>query len=464
MGIFKAYDVRGIYQQNLFEKNAYLLGYYFIKYTNLKKIKLARDYRLSGSNLTKFFILGVLKANAKVEYQGQISTVNFYHSLFEGVNSGVVVTASHNDKEYNGFKFIVNGVSFDMRNGLGEVEKLVDENLDCLDYEEQEEFLTLPFEEFLLKFEIIENKKSLANYISFLYKFLNNIFSRKDLEILKSIKFSLDYSSGMSGMALVSLFNKLSFSNINHYNFMPDGNFPIHSPDPLKAQRFLEEQKNLGEFVGVFDGDGDRICFYNKNANVISQDKVIFKYIEEFSKFGNKFVVDLRVSKNIFDLAQDKKLNVEKLRVGRAFYQDYMKENDCFFGAELSGHLFFKEFTYLDNPDIALIYMLKFVLDNLKEVGLENFNFENILSHFSNYFKLQEINLKVKDADLCLNKLEKEFSNSIVSKMDGISFDLGNIWFNVRKSNTEPIIRINLEGNTQEEVIAFRERLEKLLN
>lgn len=464
MGIFKAYDVRGIYGKNLSEKEAYFLGYYFVKYSGLKNLKLAKDCRLSGDELAKYFVLGAFKSDCNIEYQGEISTVNFYHTLFAGVNSGVIITASHNPKEYNGFKFILNGVSFDSRNGLMDVEKLIDENKDNLSFNEiEKKYIDYNFEKLCKELDVKKNHSSLEEYINFLKNFVNKKFSKKDIEILRNLNFSLDYSSGMSGLALVSLFNSLGFSKLTHLNFMPDGRFPIHSPDPFKVDDYLKNKNNTGYFTGVFDGDGDRICFYDKNGNFVFQDRIIEKFIEVFSKEHKNFVVDLRVSKSIFDLAKKLDVSVEKLRVGRAFYQDYMKENFCFFGAELSGHLFFEEFNYMDNPDIGIIYILKFVLEEIKKVGMENFEFENLFSKYLNYYKLKEWNVEVQDTDLALKKLFENYEKNLVSEMDGFSFELDNVWFNIRKSNTEPILRINLEGNSQKDVDSFRNELALLL-
>jgi len=461
MSIFKAYDVRGIYNKDFTEKEAYFIGYYLVKYLNLNELKIAHDKRESYEVLTTYLIKGILDAGAKVDYLGLSSTPNFYYSLFNGVQSGVMVTASHNPKEYNGFKVMHNLESFDSRNGLYELEKLIKQDKDKRGFyynRINEELTGKTLIQFLQENNLKYNS-TLNEYSEFLVGKYNEILNEEEIKILSKLNFSLDFSSGVSSLANVKAMESLPF-NINLINHIVDGTFPIHSPDPKKAKNFIKSQENLGEFTAVFDGDGDRIIFYDENKDPILVDYTIAGYIDYFSKTheGKNFVCDLRASKTISDF-NNNGLSVELIRVGRAFYKEYMDKHECRFGAELSGHLFFKEFHNLDNPDIALIHMLKIYAMNL--IKNPKIKFSEIFDKYKNYYKIEEMNIKVSDADFTIEKLKEKFFKNIVSQIDGVSFNFNDYWFNIRKSNTEPIIRINFEGEKKEKTLRkYNELLE----
>lgn len=468
MGIFKAYDIRGVYEKELTEKDAYLIAYYLVKFKNLKTFKVSHDGRNSYESLTKFFIKGLIDANCKIEYLAMTSTPNFYFSLFEGVNNGVMITASHNPAEYNGFKIMLDLVSFDSRNGLYDLEKLVLSDKDNLKLKFDE--IKNNFKKINLKTFINDNLKDITiidNVISKYKSFLKNIFdnnlTNEEINILKTKKIAIDFSSGVSSISGFEFFNNLNL-DINFFNEKVDGNFPNHSPDPVKAKDYLKKNLKNNYFAAAFDGDGDRICFYDSKGNQILTDFVIAKYINFFNEKLNstKFVCDLRVSKVIVDMVTQKNINIDFIRVGRAFYQSHMKEKNCKFGAELSGHLFFDEFKNLDNPDIALIYMLKIVAQNLLKD--KNLDFNSIFKKFEVYYKFPETNLKVKSTALVLEKLEEKYKKNISSKIDGLSFNFDTFWFNIRASNTEPVIRINFEGNDKKLVEIEMKKLINLIN
>jgi phosphomannomutase len=458
--IFKAYDVRGVYERDLDEKDAYLIGYYFVKYLGLDELKVSHDCRLSSNSLCKFFIKGLLDASCRPIYQGLSSTPNFYYSLFEGVSSGVMITASHNSKEYNGFKFMNNLESFDSRNGLKEIEKLVLEDKDkradnFLDIEKEIKGLSLVV--FLQK-EKVETSLKLNEYVNCLEDYYNMNLDGDEKKALENVKIGFDFSSGVSSLALVPFLKKIGL-NCVFLNDQLDGNFLVHAPDPTKAGEFLEGKKDLGvDLFMVFDGDGDRVVFYDENSKQVLPDYPMALLIDYFSENSDKFVVDLRASRIISDICDEKKVKLDLLRVGRSFYQDFMRENDVMFGGELSGHLFFKDFKYLDNPDFAVIYMLKIIAREILNNG--SFSFLKLVEKYKKYYKIPETNMVVDDATKVLDSLKDEYGEYLILKLDGYSFDCESFWFNVRKSNTEPKIRITFEGY---EEVQTKEEFDKLI-
>jgi phosphomannomutase len=461
MSIYKAYDIRGIYGKELSESDAYLFGYYLIKNTNLEEIKIAHDLRLSYETLTKFLIQGILDANCNVNYLGKSSTPNFYFSLFKNVNSGIMITASHNPKEYNGFKTIIGGDSFDSRNGLYEIESLILEDKD-----NKKEFFNqikpslegYSLNEFLEEREIKLNSK-LGEYIDFLKNFYEIILTEQEKEVIQKLDINLDFSSGVSSLA-VCHFLREEYITFKFYNDVPDGNFPIHSPDPIKAKDFIKSLNQKPFFSASFDGDGDRIIFYDEENELVLPDYIISLLIDYFiSQKNNSFLCDLRVSKSLFDLCLEKKVQLNTMRVGRAFYKTFLDEHNSVFGAELSGHFFFRDFQNFDNPDIALIYILKIISKEILKD--KTITFSKLIEKYKTYHKIQEENISVKNSKNILKNLKDNYKENIVSELDGLSLDFKTYWYNIRESNTEPVLKINFEGIEQKETIKQFEKLKK---
>lgn len=464
MGIFKAYDIRGIYKEELTKKHAYMIAYYTCKYFNFKEIKIAHDSRESYDELTKYFILGAQNFNTKILYQGMLSTPNFYYTLFEGCSDGVIITASHNPKEYNGFKIMKNLDGVNYETGIKEIEKMYIEDKDSIS-SKFEEIQTI-YDKILLK-EIVEELKENNNlviedykksYLNFLEEFYNKTLTREEKETLKTKKIAFDFGNGMSSQAIKPFVEKI-LENTIFYNYNIDGTFPTHTPDPSKAKDFVSKTKENFDLLIAFDGDGDRMQIYDENKKYILPDFLITTLIDFFVKngFGSSYCYDLRVSKRVEEIIEENNLKGVKVRVGRSYYTTLMKKEDIFFGAELSGHFFLKDFKYLDNPDMTFIYLLKVIASKIKETPISEY-----IQTLKKYYRMEEFNLKVEDANIVMNQIEDKYSQNIVSKLDGISIDLEDVWFNVRMSNTEPVLRFNIEANSEQEALNIEKELKEL--
>lgn len=448
--IYRQYDIRGIYGSELNENEAFLIGFYFVRQHRLNAIKIGHDARLSQKQLTNALIMGMIGATEgriDLHYLGCVSTPQFYHSFFsdkDGNNSGIMVTASHNPKEYNGFKFILNGESFDSRNGLYDLKKLVKDN--------REEVSLLG----VLNFPIQDPQHG-TNYVNELSNFYDKTLTKEDEQLIqqKNMKIRMDFSQGPASIANKKLYSsKLIGKNIEFIGDKLDGNFSNHGPDPALAGPFLKNIshsscKNYGKisFTAVFDGDGDRVLFYDEKNALIPMDFVLCKYVEFFAKKNNSISVacDVTVSRAMDDVCKKYNTNLSRLKVGRAYYTDHMKKHNCVFGGERSGHLLFRDFNYFDNPDMAAIVMLKIICDDKKCDA-----FSELFAEYKNKYFIRSASIALDEgisSDQIMSSLAKQYSDSIVNYVDGISVDMESFWFNIRPSNTEPLIKIVLESH-----------------
>lgn len=421
LNIFKAYDIRGIYPDELNKEVAYKLGRAIGRFFR-EDIVVAQDVRLSSPILFRALAQGINDEGFNVIDIGICSTPMLYFGVNHlNAKAGVMITASHNPKNYNGFKLTREKaipISFDT--GIKKIR-----------------------EHFLKGFSGKGNGKIIKKDIFRAY--IDHILSfAKDI---KKLKLVVDASNGVAGKEVNEVFKHLDSKLIPLY-FEPDGNFPNHEPNPLIKEnvKSLQQEviKNRADLGVVFDGDADRVIFISNKGEIIQPDFItclIAKHILKQNKAP--ILYDLRSSWIVKETIEANGGKAIMVRVGHAFIKNEMRKYDASFGGELSGHYYFKENFYADSGIIALIIMMNLISE-------ENKSISELIEPLKRYYKSEEINFKVNNKEAKIKELAKIYANGNISYLDGIRVEFEDWWFNVRPSNTEPLLRLNLEAKTKE--------------
>jgi phosphomannomutase len=426
--IFKSYDIRGLYSEELDEYASEKIGMataQFLKSLkgNVKNIVVARDVRPSSNSLAGSLIKGITKAGVDVIDIGEVATdVTYFTVGHYGYDAGIMVTASHNPSEYNGFKIChENAIPISFETGLSEISEIASQT-------------ELPASE--QPGRIIE-KNVLDDYKRHILRFAANI---------RPLRIVIDAGNGMAGKMIPIIFEDLPCEFIPLF-FNLDGTFPNHEPDPLKKENLRDLREKVREtksHLGVaFDGDADRCVFVDENGKVIGCDLITAVIATELlqKEKGGTIIYDLRSSWVVPEEIKKAGGNPYREMVGHSHIKATMREKNAIFGGELSGHYYFKENYYADSGVIALIEVLN-VLSH------RNVPMSNLVSPLRRYYATGEINFEVEDKDGKIKQIAEHFKDGKVDNLDGITVEYKDWWFNVRKSNTEPLLRLNLEGKT----------------
>ena len=423
--IFKAYDIRGIYGETLTPEIAFKIGFAYADFVDSKKIIIGHDGRISNKEMLNAVASGVMKKNKSILYVGTVPT-DVVYSLSGMENlPGIVITASHNPKEWTGLKFCNKGATpIGVETGLLDIKEKV-ENLD-IDIEIQTEF---------------QEEDIVDAYI----EHLNSLVNPADVK--NTISFIIDAGNGALGSVIEELHNsyKLNFDAL----YMDiDGNFPNHPADPsdpanLRELKELVISKNKA-FGVAFDGDADRAVFLDDKGNLISgslMTALVSDWLNE-KKDNLKIVHNVNVSPSVVNYLKKKGITTIRAKVGHSYIKQIMREEDADFGGEHSAHFYLKENYYADSGIVTLLIFLQILSEkNVKASELiDSYNFPPTSG---------EINFEVTSVKESLEKIENSFENSF-DKLDGISYFADNYWFNVRGSNTEPKLRLNAEAEDEE--------------
>jgi len=430
--IFKSYDVRGIYPKELNEDSAFEIGRAFVRHTGAKKIVLCHDARISSPALFKALARGILAEKAFVYDGGQAPTECLYFAVGNyDFDSGIMVTASHNPKEYNGFKMLVH-------RSLGEGGFKSIEMIRGVDLISVVENLQ-PMED-----EKIETKISKKDFWK---DYLNHVLDFVDLAEIVPSKIVVDASNGVGGLAVEKMQDKLSVE-IVPLNFTPDGNFPNHSPNPLEkgsADKIGEEIKNQKADFGImFDGDADRVFLVDETGKLVSADITLLLLAKHFLEKnpGMAIAYNAICSKAVPEFVKKWGGVPVRTQVGFVNVREGLVKNNGIMGGELSGHYCFKDNFYMDSGMIAFLVLLQIISKDGRKVS-------EIVKELSPYAKT-DANFTVKDKDKVLEKVKEKYSDGKQDFLDGVTVEYKDWWFNLRPSNTEPILRLTVEADTQE--------------
>ncbi len=439
--IFKAYDVRGLYPSEINEDAARHIGRGFVAYLQAKRIAVSRDMRLSSPAIAAAVIQGAREQGADVVDYGMLATDMMYFAVArDGHDGGAQITASHNPGQYNGIK-LVRKEAFPLSGeaGLGEIRDMIAGG-------------TLPPPAAapggLSQMEVM------ADYITHVMTFI-------DESIIKPFNVVLDAGSGMAGLVAPKIFDKLP-CRTTRLCFEVDGTFPNHEANPLIEEnrrdivaRVIEEKADIGI---AWDGDADRCFFIDGTGEFIAGDFVTALLSEAFllKHPGSKVVYDLRASYAVKDTVATHGGTSLMNRVGHAFFKKRMREEGAIFGGEVTGHYYFRDNFYADNGFIPALLILELM-------SRKGQTLHQLLAPLrEKYFISGEINTKMPDMTKVQQKvdaLKAKYADAKTYNMDGVSVEYPDWHFNVRASNTEPLIRLNLEATTQPEMERRRDEV-----
>jgi len=430
--IFKAYDVRGLYPSEVNEDAARLIGRGFVAYLGASRIAVSRDMRLSSPSVAAAFSDGAREQGADVVDYGMLGTDMMYFAVArDGLDGGAQITASHNPKEYNGIK-LVRREAFPLSGdaGIGDIRDMIAAG-------------TLPPP--AARPGGISRMAVFDDYITHVMSFI-------DASIVKPFNVVLDAGNGIAGMVAPRLFERLP-CRTTELCFEVDGTFPNHEANPLieENRRDIVERvaRDKADIGIAWDGDADRCFFIDGTGEFIAGDFVTALLAEAFllKHPGAKVVYDLRASYAVKDIVAKYGGTALMNRVGHAFFKRRMREEGAIFGGEVTGHYYFRDNFYADNGFIPALLILELMSRKGQTLA------ELLAPLREQYFISGEINTRVNDMQTVQQKIDDlaaTYSAGHVYMLDGVSAEFPDWHFNVRPSNTEPMLRLNLEATTAE--------------
>jgi phosphomannomutase len=433
--IFKAYDIRGLYERDIDGDVAEQIGRAFAhvlaelngrKVTDLV-VALGRDMRLSAPELAARYRDGLMEEGVTVLNAGQVGTEMLYWLVgSRDLDGGLMCTASHNPKAYTGAKLVRKGaLALSGDSGIQDIRRLIETEI-------PETF-----------------GKGLCESLDIYKDFQEAALGFIDPSAVKPLRVVVDGGNGMAGPMVGPLLERLGLDLVTHY-WRPDGNFPDHEPNPLLPEnrefimrKVVEERADLGI---AWDGDADRCFFIDDTGRFVDGDFLTALLAESLltKRPGSTVLYDVRASRAVRDVVREYDGTALVNRVGHAFFKTRMRETAAIFGGEVSGHYYFQDFYCADSGTIPALLMLELLSKRGRRLS------ELLEPLRERYFISGEINSEVADSDAVMKAIEQRFSDGRIQRLDGISVDYDDWHFNVRASNTEPLVRLNLESLVSE--------------
>jgi phosphomannomutase len=441
--IFKAYDVRGLYPSQLDAEAARRIGRAFVDYLGARRIVVGRDARLSSPELSRAFVRGATSQGCEVTDIGVVGTdMMYFYAASNDLDGGAIITASHNPKEWNGIKMVRRGaLALSGDAGIKEIREalVAGRYADAPPHPEAAAVETAISDEYA------------RHCLSFI-----------DAPRVPPLKIVLDTGNGMGAVGAEPILKRLPVDQVRMY-FDVDGTFPNHPADPLVEEnrreimeRVVAERADLGI---AWDGDADRCFFIDDTGRFVPGDFVTALLGESFCKKqqGAKVVYDVRASRAVPDRIRAAGGEALMHRVGHAFIKKRMRDEGAIFGGEVSGHFYFRDNWFADNGMIPALLMLEYV-------GAAGRPLSEILRPLRERYHLSgEINSKVSDVAAALARVEERYADGRISKLDGLSVDYDAWHFNVRPSNTEPLLRLNLEAFSADDMERRRDEVLRII-
>jgi phosphomannomutase len=431
--VFKAYDVRGIYPSEIDEEGAYAIGRAYVEQFEPRRIAVGRDMRVSSPRIAAEVMRGAATAGAEVLDLGLVGTEMVYFAVGDlQLDGGVMVTASHNPKEYTGMKIVRRGaLPVGGESGLLDVRDLAMATAGAgADADPAPAERIAPYDIWPA--------------------YVERVLSFIDVPALKPLKVVIDAANGMAGAMLPPVLDRLPIEAERFY-FEPDGTFPNHEPNPLLPEnrefivgKTLEEGADLGV---AFDGDADRCFFVDDRGEFVPGDFATALFAESVleKQPGARIIYDVRASWAVPETIERAGGVPLMNRVGHAFIKQRMRKDDAAFGGEVSGHYYFREFSQADSGVVPFLLMLELISKKGRPLS------EVLEPYRARYFITGELNTPVADVALKLQELKERYAQEgEISHLDGISVTADDWHFNVRPSNTEPLLRLNLEARSRE--------------
>lgn len=428
--LFKAYDVRGLVPQEMDAGVAYRIGRAIVAYLDVDTVVVGRDMRISGPELAAELIRGITEQGANVVNIGLVSTDALYFAVGKyEYPAGVMITASHNPAGYNGFKICKEEAqALSLDEGIGDIRDMV------------------------VSGELPEPRGPVGTISErdVISAYADHALQMIDVSQIKPMKIAVDAGNGMAGKLAPAAFDRLPIEIVPLY-FELDGTFPNHEANPIEPENIRDLQRAVVEqgcdFGVAFDGDADRMFLIDEDGTFISGDMTLAMVAVQMLKKhpGSAIVYNLICSRTVPELIQELGGRPIRSRVGHSYIKPLMRKEDAIFGGEHSGHFYFRDNWYADSGLIAMLTVVELLSEG-------NESLSEVLAPIDSRFRSGEINSEVSDSATVLANVEAHFTaqGATIDHLDGLTVEFEDWWFNLRGSNTQPLLRLNVEADDKQ--------------